>query len=89
MTSNAPCSHFAELGSIPEPTSTVCDRCVAMGDTWVHLRACLECGTVGCCDDSKNKHARRHWKEHGHPLVRSIEPYDKWQWCFEDLVGVR
>lgn len=78
------CDHFGQLGTIPEPTSDVCDQCVAMGDTWVHLRSCLMCGKVGCCDNSKNRHARKHWEGEGHPLIRSIEPGETWQYCFPD-----
>ncbi|MGB8360468.1 MAG: UBP-type zinc finger domain-containing protein [Acidimicrobiia bacterium] len=78
------CDHFGQLTSIVDPKSTVCDRCVATGDTWVHLRACLQCGLVGCCDQSRNRHARQHWEQDGHPLVQSIEPGETWQYCFAD-----
>jgi uncharacterized UBP type Zn finger protein len=78
------CDHLGQLTEIATPKSTVCDRCVAMGDTWVHLRACLECGMVGCCDQSKNRHARQHWEQDGHPLVQSIEPGETWRYCFAD-----
>lgn len=78
------CEHFERLTTVAEPTSTVCEKCVAMGDVWVHLRACLECGTVGCCDQSKNRHARGHWEGEGHPLVQSIEPGESWRYCFPD-----
>ena len=78
------CDHFDNLTTVALPSSTVCDQCVAMGDTWVHLRSCLGCGMVGCCDDSKNRHARVHWQQHGHPLVRSIEPRESWRYCFVD-----
>ena len=71
-----------------QPQSEVCDLCIEMGDTWVHLRACLHCGMVGCCDDSKNTHARKHWKAQGHPLIQSIEPGESWRYCFADDVGV-
>ena len=83
------CKHFDNLGDVVEPTSTVCERCVAMGDTWVHLRACLECGMVGCCDNSKNRHARQHWSDDGHPLVQSIEPGETWRYCFPDQYLLR
>lgn len=83
------CAHFENLGDLPSPTSTVCDQCVAMGDTWVHLRSCLVCGVVGCCDNSKNRHARGHWESDHHPLIGSIEPGETWRYCFEDLVLVR
>lgn len=78
------CDHFSRLESVAEPNSKGCDRCLAVGDTWVHLRSCLECGTVGCCDESKNRHARQHWEADGHPLVKTIEPGETWQYCFAD-----
>ncbi len=84
----APCEHFVDLVAV-EPTSTVCEQCVAAGDRWVHLRACLTCGQVGCCDASKNRHARKHWETQGHPLVISIEPNESWKYCFEDGVVAR
>lgn len=81
------CRHFDGL-TPARPTSDVCDQCVAMGDGWVHLRSCLVCGAVGCCDNSKNRHARGHWHQEGHPVIRSIEPGETWQYCFEDEVVV-
>jgi K+:H+ antiporter len=68
------------------PLSKGCAECLAMGDAWVHLRACLSCGHVGCCDQSKNKHASKHYEQTGHPLIRSLEPLDDWTYCFEDEV---
>jgi hypothetical protein len=64
----------------------VCGECVKMGDTWVHLRLCTECGHVGCCDSSKNKHATKHFFASEHPIMRSIEPGEDWGWCFVDEV---
>ena len=55
-----------------------------MGDTWVHLRMCLSCGHIGCCDDSKNRHATGHWHETGHPAIISFEPGERWRYCYED-----
>jgi CPA2 family monovalent cation:H+ antiporter-2 len=78
------CHHFEQLAAPVDPASDVCGQCVAMGSTWVHLRACLECGAVGCCDNSVNRHARKHWEENGHPLIRSIEPGETWRYCFPD-----
>ena len=63
-----------------------CEECLKMGDTWVHLRLCLECGNVGCCDSSKNRHATKHFRSVHHPLVRSIEPGENWVWCYADEV---
>ncbi len=61
-----------------------CEDCVKTGDSWVHLRLCLSCGHVGCCDSSKNKHATRHFNSSKHPLMRSIEPGESWIWCYLD-----
>ena len=55
-----------------------------MKDTWVHLRICMRCGHVGCCDNSKNKHATAHFKASGHPIIKSIEPGEDWAWCYVD-----
>jgi uncharacterized UBP type Zn finger protein len=68
------------------PRTRGCEQCLALGDTWVHLRACLSCGHVGCCDQSKNKHATRHYHDTGHPTVRSAEPGERWVWCYVDEV---
>lgn len=78
------CHHFEELAAPADPASDVCEQCVAMGSTWVHLRSCLHCGAVGCCDNSVNRHARKHWEEHDHPLIKSIEPGESWKYCFPD-----
>lgn len=83
------CHHFDELTSPAQPTSEICGQCVAKGDTWVHLRACLQCGSVGCCDQSKNRHARMHFEAHQHPLIKSIEPNESWRYCFADQVVLR
>jgi uncharacterized UBP type Zn finger protein len=61
-----------------------CEECLKSGDSWVHLRLCLECGHVGCCDSSKNRHATKHFHSSKHPLVRSIEPGESWVWCYVD-----
>jgi CPA1 family monovalent cation:H+ antiporter len=63
-----------------------CEECLALGWTWVHLRRCLTCGHVGCCDSSKGRHARVHYHETAHPVMRSIEPGEAWRWCFVDRV---
>jgi uncharacterized UBP type Zn finger protein len=65
-------------------TTHVCEECVKMGDRWVHLRLCLECGHVGCCDSSKNKHATKHFHATKHPLMRSIEAGEARAWCYVD-----
>ncbi|MGN6723067.1 MAG: cation:proton antiporter domain-containing protein [Marmoricola sp.] len=63
-------------------TAGQCDECVALGVTWVHLRMCLECGNVACCDSSPLRHATAHFHETGHPVMRSAEPDEEWRWCF-------
>ncbi|HVU77441.1 MAG TPA: UBP-type zinc finger domain-containing protein [Gaiellaceae bacterium] len=64
-----------------------CPECLAIGARWVHLRRCTECGQVGCCDDSPNTHATKHYEATGHPIIRSIEPGEDWYWCYVDEVG--
>lgn len=61
-----------------------CEECLKTGDSWVHLRVCMVCGHVGCCDDSKNRHASRHFHATGHPIIRSKEPGETWGWCYVD-----
>ena len=76
-----PCAH---VPASPRPAASEgCNECLAMGDTWVHLRLCLHCGHVGCCDSSKNKHATRHHASTGHAVIRSLEPGEDWAWCYE------
>jgi uncharacterized UBP type Zn finger protein len=79
------CRHLDQI--VVTTTDThVCEDCVKLGDGWVHLRLCMNCGHVGCCDSSKNRHATRHVHQTGHPLVRSIEPGERWIWCYADEV---
>ncbi|MGZ3419387.1 MAG: UBP-type zinc finger domain-containing protein [Polyangiales bacterium] len=61
-----------------------CEDCLATGDSWVHLRTCLSCGHVGCCDSSKNKHATKHFHATRHPVIQSAQPGESWRWCFVD-----
>ena len=83
------CQHVAELGEPPEPsTLDGCEDCLAAGGRWVHLRLCLTCGKVGCCDSSPAKHASKHAGEEGHPVIRSFEPGESWRWCFVDETTV-
>lgn len=77
------CEHIQAV-ELFEPTTDVCGKCVEMNDEWVHLRMCLTCGHVGCCDSSKNKHATKHYTETKHPVMRSIEPNENWAWCYVD-----
>ena len=79
------CNHL-KASPLATPRADGCEECLKMGDDWVHLRVCLECGHVGCCDSSKNKHATKHFHATKHPLVQSIEPGEDWKWCYVDEV---
>ena len=79
------CTHTGQI-KITRTNTHVCEDCVKTGDSWVHLRLCLTCGHVACCDSSKNKHATKHFHTSKHPLVRSIEPGESWVWCYADQV---
>jgi uncharacterized UBP type Zn finger protein len=81
------CSHAAAVKPRRPRTdgaSAGCGECLKMGDGWVHLRLCRTCGHVGCCDDSKNKHATKHYHATKHPIITSLEPGETWSWCFVD-----
>jgi uncharacterized UBP type Zn finger protein len=82
------CDHLDAIKVSPPKPEEVegCEECLKSGDRWVHLRTCLTCGKVGCCDSSPNQHASRHAREEGHPLVHSAEPGEDWSWCFIDEV---
>ena len=82
------CEHLDQVKAV-KPKSEGCAKCVAQGDTWVHLRLCLTCGNVGCCDNSKNKHATKHFDETQHPVIQSFQPRESWKWCYVDkkMVG--
>ncbi|MDQ5824329.1 MAG: ATP-binding protein [Chloroflexota bacterium] len=77
------CTHLDQVHAV-EPGSTGCEECLQTGDSWVHLRVCMVCGHVGCCDESKNKHATRHFHATTHPIIRSLEPGEEWLWCYAD-----
>ena len=81
------CEHLRTSDDAP-PRTSGCEECLKLGDGWVHLRRCLHCGHVGCCDSSKNKHATRHFHETGHPVVQSFEPGETWKWCYVHVLGV-
>src|SRR6202158_4784086 len=82
----AKCTHVKDHVKDVKPGSKGCEDCLKTGDTWVHLRMCLECGHVGCCDSSKNRHATKHFHKSKHPLMRSIEPGETWTWCYVDEI---
>ena len=79
------CTHLNQIKEV-SPSTDGCEECLATGDTWVHLRECLVCGHVGCCDSSKNKHATKHFHAEGHPLVQSFEPGEDWVFCYVDNI---
>lgn len=78
------CEHLLGVGEAQPRTPDGCEECLRTGDQWVHLRLCMKCGHVGCCNDSKNKHASKHVRASGHPVVRSFEPGERWLYCYPD-----
>ena len=85
----AECSHMDQIAvGVPDQVEG-CEECLASGGRWVHLRACLTCGKVGCCDSSPNRHARAHAAECGHPVIGSAQPGEHWGWCYVDEVMFR
>jgi hypothetical protein len=83
-----PCRHVDLIRPVVPRTPDGCEECLAIGSRWVHLRLCMSCGQVSCCDSSPNRHASRHAAEVGHPIVRSFEPGEDWMWCYVDRVMV-
>jgi uncharacterized UBP type Zn finger protein len=82
------CSHLEQIAVTDLPdTIAGCQECLKIGSRWVHLRMCMTCGKIGCCDSSPNRHASRHAREVGHPIVRSAESGEAWSWCFVDEVA--
>ena len=79
------CGHLDQI-KITRVTKEVCEDCVKSGSDWLHLRMCLTCGHVGCCDQSPNKHATAHYNDSKHPLIRSAEPGENWTWCYVDEI---
>jgi uncharacterized UBP type Zn finger protein len=83
------CTHLDTITVTELPESVAaCEDCLRESGVWVHLRICLECGHVGCCDDSPNRHATAHFHLSGHPLIRSLEPGEEWTWCYVDNIGM-
>lgn len=83
------CTHLDSIrvSELP-PAPLACEECLKIGAEWMHLRMCLVCGKVGCCDNSPNRHATAHFRETGHPLIRSAEPFEGWAWCYVDDVSL-
>ena len=84
------CTHLdtVELTELPAVVDG-CEDCLKTGDPWCHLRICLTCGHVGCCDSSPNKHASAHAEASGHPIIRSVQPGEDWSWCYVDELAMR
>jgi uncharacterized UBP type Zn finger protein len=79
------CEHLVGLEPVP-PRATGCEECLKTGMQWVHLRLCLTCGHVGCCDSSPGRHATKHFHHTGHPVVASYESGERWAWCYIDEI---
>jgi uncharacterized UBP type Zn finger protein len=81
------CKHVKEIKKVT-PSAQGCEDCLKIGATWVHLRLCLTCGHVGCCDSSPNRHATKHFHGAKHPIIQSFEPGEDWRWCYVDEIEV-
>jgi hypothetical protein len=84
--SAALCSHLDQVRHVVPRTPQGCEECLKIGSPWLHLRLCLTCGHVGCCDQSPNRHATGHFHQTGHPLIRSFQPGEDWGWCYVEEV---
>ncbi len=82
--SNGTCDHINAVESVKQPKRHECEECVKIGSRWVHLRTCQECGGTRCCDSSPNKHASKHARSSGHPVVASAEMGERWLFCYPD-----
>jgi uncharacterized UBP type Zn finger protein len=81
----AVCTHLNQINEVT-PSAEGCEDCLRTGGRWLHLRLCMGCGHVGCCDDSPNRHATKHFNQTRHPVIKSFEPGEDWGWCFVDEV---
>lgn len=82
------CKHVNQINPHVTPSAQGCEDCLKIGGQWVHLRMCLICGHVGCCDSSPNKHATQHFHDTAHPIIQSAEPGENWRWCYVDQAVV-
>jgi hypothetical protein len=78
------CTHLSGLGPVEPSVTGACEDCLREGTRWVHLRLCLGCGHMGCCDNSPRRHATAHWNSSHHPIIASAEPGEEWAWCYAD-----
>ena len=84
----ASCMHLDQIHDVEALTPEGCEECLKTGSGWIHLRLCLSCGHVGCCDNSPGKHATKHYRTTAHPIIRSFEPGETWRWCYVDEMAV-
>jgi hypothetical protein len=84
MTTGQACAHLRAITAVKHPKRRVCEECVGVGATWVHLRTCQDCGATLCCNDSPNRHASKHAQATGHPVIASAEPAERWLYCYPD-----
>ena len=82
------CDHLDELLAVGSRPAEGCEECLRDGTRWVHLRQCLNCGHVGCCDSSPQRHATKHFEATGHPVMASAQPGEDWAWCFVDQLAL-
>jgi hypothetical protein len=82
------CTHLDTVHDVRPGTPDGCEECLAVGSDWVHLRLCVECGHVGCCDSSPNTHATKHFQRTHDPLMQSFEPGEDWGWCYVDEIFI-
>ncbi|MFL6530699.1 MAG: UBP-type zinc finger domain-containing protein [Chthoniobacterales bacterium] len=81
---SATCSHIGAINTVKHPQLLECEECVKIGADWVHLRTCQECGVTLCCDSSPNRHASKHARASGHPVIASGQPNERWLYCYPD-----
>ena len=84
MTAGRTCAHLRAIAAVRHPTRQVCEQCIEIGGEWVHLRTCQQCGATLCCNDSPNRHASKHARATGHPVIASAEPGERWLYCYLD-----
>lgn len=82
--SEGSCDHIAAVNNVKQPKRHVCEECIKIHGSWVHLRTCQECGVTLCCDNSPNRHATNHAKTSGHPVIASAERGERWLYCYPD-----
>ncbi len=81
----AECTHLESIHDVT-PSARGCEECLQTHSRWVHLRLCRTCGHVGCCDDSPNRHATKHFHASRHPIIEGYDPPERWGWCYIDEV---